>query len=96
MTTEQIDEMLSKKPEGLWRFLLSGRTKGELIIALKILNEFKSNESREEYIGFPFESWKRLDQLQDYLRLLTDTDVGEVKDHIAIMILERNRSRGTP
>ena len=52
------------------------------------------DESREEYIRFPFESWKRLEQLQDYLRLLTDTNIDKVKDDTAVMILERIRFHG--
>jgi len=69
---------------GLIEFLDTTRSKDELKIALSVIEEFKGKESEVEWASFSFESWQRLEQLQDYLRLLTGIDVKEVNDNTAI------------
>ena len=61
-------------------FLKTTRTKEELSLALDILKEFKNNESQNEWLNFPFESWARLEQLEDYIKILTDIDLDSVDD----------------
>ena len=53
-------------------FLKTKRTKEELTLTFDILNEFKKCESSTEWGFHPFESWKRLEQFQDYLALLIE------------------------
>ena len=64
----------------LLEFLKTKRTKDELKLVLDILKEFKNNESEKEFIYCSCESWIKLEQFEDYLRLLTDTEVEKVED----------------
>jgi len=64
----------------LLEFLKTKRTKEELNLVLDILKEIKSNESKEELAFCSFESWVKLEQFEDYLRLLTNREVEEVDD----------------
>lgn len=64
----------------LLEFLKTKRTKEELNIVLDILKEFKGHESTEEWVFCSFESWVKLEQFEDYLRLLTGREIEEVDD----------------
>ena len=64
----------------LLEFLKTKRTKEELSLVLDILKEFKGHESKEEWAFCSFESWVKLEQFEDYLRLLTDREVEDVDD----------------
>ena len=70
--------------KGLVTFLNTDRNKGELKIALDVIQEFRSKESLEEWGLCPFDCWVKLEQLEDYLKLLTRTDVDSVDDNKAI------------
>lgn len=71
------------KKFGLIEFLKTKRSSKELCSALKVIEEFKSCESPEEYIGHDFCTWSRLEQLEDYLRILTNDGEGKVSDKTA-------------
>lgn len=75
--------MSEVKENGLLDFLKTSRTKDELKLCLDILQEFKDKESQGEWLMVPFMAWSKFEQFQDYLRLLTDTDVSEVNDQTA-------------
>lgn len=64
----------------LLEFLKSKRTKEELNLALDILQEFKKHQSQKEWAFCSFESWVKLEQFEDYLRLLTNRELEEVDD----------------
>lgn len=64
----------------LLEFLKTKRTKEELNLVLDILKEFKGHESTEEWAFCSFESWVKLEQFEDYLRLLTEREIEEVDD----------------
>lgn len=64
----------------LLEFLKTKRTKEELNIVLDVLKEFKYHESQEEWCFCPLKSWEKLEQFEDYLRLLTEREVEEVND----------------
>lgn len=64
----------------LLEFLKTKRTKEELNLVLDILKEFKGHESQEEWAFCSFESWVKLEQFEDYLRLLTEREIEEVDD----------------
>jgi hypothetical protein len=57
-----------------------------LATALKVIQAFKQCEGVDEWMQ-PFEKWVRLEQLEDYLRLLTETEVDSVDDDRAIEFL---------
>lgn len=67
----------------LLEFLKTKRTKKELNIALDILKEFKNCENLEEWVSCPFYLWTRLEQLEDYLGLLTNRETNKIKDKTA-------------
>tara|TARA_R100000656_G_scaffold61465_1_gene47484 strand:- start:16754 stop:16984 length:231 start_codon:yes stop_codon:yes gene_type:complete len=48
-------------------FLKTKRKKHDLKIALEILREFKSCESKLEWMAIPFAAWAKLEQLEEYL-----------------------------
>lgn len=69
---------MTKKPpphthgrHGLLRFLATDLPEADLLAALRVIEAFKSFENTREY-DMPFELWVRLEQLEDYLRLLLD------------------------
>lgn len=68
---------------GLLNFLKTTRSKEDLKTALSVLEEFKQAESSAEYFGGSFSLWVRLEQFEDYLRLLTGEGVNQVDDKIA-------------
>lgn len=73
----------TKNENGLLEFLKTKRTKEELKLCLDILKEFKGCETKTEWLMCSFESWAKLEQFEDYLRLLTETEVEEVEDEQA-------------
>ena len=83
--------MSEVKENGLLDFLKTSRSKDELKLCLDILEEFKDKESSTEWLMCPFITWSKLEQFQDYLRLLTDTDVSEVDDETAKEFLKTCR-----
>jgi hypothetical protein len=66
--------------EGVLGFLRTDIPVDELRIALKVIRSFKDCESREEWLVIPFAAWAKFEQLEDCLKLLTDTDAGDVDD----------------
>ena len=80
--------------EGVIKFLGTKRSSEELKTALDVIEEFKSFETKEEWIECPFSCWVKLEQLQDYLKLLTNTGVEDVDDYKAIKYLEQIRTNG--
>lgn len=71
--------------EGIIRFLSHrGFTKEQLVIALDVISTFKMMESQDEYFSIPFACWAKLEQLQDFLKLMTGVDADDVSDEIAI------------
>jgi hypothetical protein len=77
------DSQNIKAAEGLLRFLETKRPLDDLQSALSVIREFKSLESRDEWAEMPFIGWCRLEQLEDYLKLLTGDGADEVSDEIA-------------
>lgn len=77
-TQETADES-----DGALRFLLTKRTPEELKTALEILEEFKQQENQAEWYHTPFDCWMKLEQMEDYLRLLTGDGAEDVKDETA-------------
>lgn len=69
--------------EGLLRFLETKRPLDELRVTLATIREFKSLESRDEWAETPFIGWLRLEQLEDFLKLLTGDGANEVTDKMA-------------
>jgi predicted transcriptional regulator len=67
----------------LLEFLKTKRTKEELSLVLDILKEFKEHESEKELAFCSFESWVKLEQFEDYLKLLTEREVEDVDDNRA-------------
>ena len=56
-------------------FLKTKRDKKDLKIALEVIREFKSHESREEWLAYPILTWVKLEKLEGYLEeLLNDAD----------------------
>ena len=53
-------------------FLKTKRSKRELKIALTVLREFKSCESEEEWLYSSFESWEKLEMLEEMLAHLCE------------------------
>ena len=51
-------------------FLNTKRPKKELQIVLETLQEFKSCENQEEWLGIPFAAWAKLEQLEEFLSYL--------------------------
>lgn len=76
----------------LLEFLKTTRTTEELNLVLDVLKEFKSHESDLEWAGCSFESWVKLEQFEDYLKLLTERDVERVQDSRAKKYLETLRT----
>ena len=74
---------MNKNENGLLDFLKTKRTKEELKLCLDILKEFKGHESQMEWLWCSFSTWVKLEQFEDYLRLLTDTEVEDVSDERA-------------
>ena len=68
--------------DGLRRFLATPISQADLRTALMVIETFKSLENTDEYM-MPFIGWARLEQLEDYLRLLTGIDAKKVKDTTA-------------
>lgn len=67
----------------LIEFLETERTKEELNTALDIIKEFKEKESEREFMQFSCESWQRLEQLEEYLKLLINREKDTVEDTTA-------------
>ncbi len=80
---------MTNNENGLLDFLKTKRTIEELKLCLDILKEFKSCESYSEFCFSSFESWQRFEQFEDYLKLLTNTDVDEVEDDKAKLFLKQ-------
>jgi hypothetical protein len=84
--------MADESEDGLLRFLITKRSLGDLKIALAVLREFKECEGTYEWIATPLAAWAKLEQLEDYLKLLTDTQAGKVDDDRARDYLARVRA----
>jgi hypothetical protein len=52
-------------------FLNTKTPKENLKIALEVIDEFKQNESAEEWLNDSFSTWQRLEELEEYLKKLT-------------------------
>ena len=70
--------------EGILTFLNTTRSKEELRTALSVIEEFKASESEAEWFGIMFSAWAKLEQLEDFLRLLTGEGADQVTDQIAL------------
>lgn len=68
---------------GLLDFLTTKTSKEDLVTTLRVLEEFKGHESKEEWMYCSFDTWVKLEQFEDYLRILTNTKVEEVGDEVA-------------
>lgn len=53
-------------------FLKTATSKEDLATALRVLREFKAQESREEYLGIMFAAWAKLEQLEEFLAHLVE------------------------
>jgi hypothetical protein len=84
--------MADEPEDGLLRFLATKRSLSDLKIALAVLREFKKCEITHGWAAIPFATWTKLEQLEDYLKLLTDTQAGEVRDARARDYLARVRA----
>lgn len=69
---------------GILTFLKTQRSKEELRTALAVLTEFKECESQAEWFGIMFDAWAKLEQLEDFLRLLTGDGANKVTDQRAL------------
>lgn len=76
---------------GLHQFLRTERSVDELKTALAVILEFKDHESAQEWGAVMFACWSKLEQLEDYLKLMTDTDVESVNDKIAKAMMQAIR-----
>jgi hypothetical protein len=74
--------------EGCIAFLRTDISKDDLATTLRVIAAFKACESREEWLSIPFAAWGKLEQLEDYLKLLTGTDAESVDDERAIEFLK--------
>ncbi len=88
------DELIGRP--GLWQFLKTKRSVEELKTALAVIEEFKDCESEREWLALPFAMWTKLEQLEDYLRLVTGEGAEEVKDETAIHLWQAIRSVNDP
>jgi len=52
-------------------FLKTKRSKRQLRIALKVIEEFKGCENEHEWLALPFSAWAKLEQLEEYLSHIT-------------------------
>lgn len=77
------DAVSSDGEDGALRFLKTTKSRADLCIALDVLMEFKDCENAGEWMMTPFAAWAKLEQLQDYLCLLTSRDVDKVDDQTA-------------
>jgi hypothetical protein len=76
-------ETMSNEAEGLLRFMRTTRPREELRVALDVIRDFKACENRDEW-AMPFHHWMRLEQLEDYLKLLVGDRPDEVSDQTAL------------
>jgi len=53
-------------------FLGTDTPREELTITLKVLREFKENESSEEWAGYGFDTWYMLERFEGYLEQLVE------------------------
>lgn len=90
-TKKQIQSILDK--DGLWQFLNTKRSVKDLKIALAVLREFKKCESNEEWLFHAFATWQKLEQFEDYLKVLTGDGADKVTDESAPLILAAYRER---
>ena len=74
-------------------FLKTKSKKKDLEIALKILKEFKENESSEEWMLTPFSTWVKLEQFEDHLKLLTGVETESVNDKRTIDYYKRVQAK---
>lgn len=79
-----------EKPEGLISFLRTDISQDDLATALRVILAFKDCESQDDWLQ-PFHMWVRLEQLEDYLKLLTGTGTEAVEDQKAIDFLKAVR-----
>lgn len=84
--------MSDRIQQGVLRILQTETDPEKLNAALDVIEEFKSLENAMEWLGCSFESWAKLEQLEDALRLLTGRGVESVKD---IVMLEAWRELRT-
>lgn len=60
--------------EGTLAFFDTKRSPEELKIAYDVLHEFKSLESRDEWLMVPFAFWVKFEQFEEMLRLLAGVE----------------------
>ena len=71
-------------------FLKTKTSKEDLSTALKVLREFKDNESLEEWASISFASWAKLEQLEEFLMHLVE---GKELKEDTIAYIRRNKGR---
>ncbi len=60
------------KGTGIINFLNTKTPKEDLEITLRVIREFKNNESALEWGAIPFAAWAKFEQLQEYLEFLVE------------------------
>lgn len=63
---------MAEKYRGITDFLDTALSKEELAAALKVLREFKSKESSDEWLSIEFAAWSKLEQLEEFLAHLVE------------------------
>lgn len=71
-------------------FINTTISKHDLSITLKVLQEFKSNESVNEWEQIPFSAWAKFEQLEEFLLYLVQ---GIPLHQDTIKYIESNRSK---
>lgn len=61
-----------KKRKTIFNFLDTKISKTELKAALKVIKEFKKNESYSEWINTPFDCWYKIEQLEEFLEYIVN------------------------
>lgn len=92
-TAEDVASIIDEP--GLWQFLKTKRSIEELETALAVIREFKQCESTGEWLSTTFADWSILEQLEDYLCVLTDTDLDDVDDEAAKLLLAEIKRRAS-
>lgn len=78
------DKIWFKHKDGILRFLSSDKFSAtDLKTALDVLHHFKDMESSDEWLYIPFAAWAKLEQMEDYLKLMTNSNTEDVSDEIA-------------
>lgn len=84
--------MSGARDYGLLNFLGTPIPVEDLKTALRVIEAFKKCESAAEWMDMPFSAWLRLEQLEDYLGMLTDPK-HETDDTTALKHLKKLRRK---